>query len=167
LKWLTIVDEFTHENLCLEVEHNMTSETVINYLHDLFLTRGLPRHIRSDNGPEFMATAIRRWLARLDVNVLYIEPGSPWENAYAESFNSHFRDEFLALEILDKLVSAKRLTSSWRANYNDHRPHSPLGYQTPGEFARGLSALFATLPRRKAPGKTPAVEANFNQPVLS
>lgn len=164
LKWLVIVDEYTRENLCLEVEYNITSENVIKYLADLFRTRGLPNHIRSDNGPEFIATAIRSWLEKLNVETLYIEPGSPWENAFAESFNSRFRDEFLALEIFDNLTAAKRLTSSYQTNYNEHRPHSALDYQTPTEFARQRSVSVATLPQQNAAGKT---KANFNQPVLS
>lgn len=164
LKWLTIVDEFTRENLCLEVDSNMTSEHVINYLADLFGRRGLPKHVRSDNGPEFIAQAIQDWLGTLDVDTLYIEPGSPWENAYAESFNSRFRDEFLALEEFENLKAAKTLTRMYRANYNHDRPHSSLGYQTPAEFARQFSASVACASEPEN-CRLPAV--NFDQPVLS
>lgn len=164
LKWLGIIDEFTRENLSLEVEHNMTSENVVDYLAELFATRGLPRHIRSDNGPEFIAQAIQDWLGQLEVETLYIEPGSPWENAYSESFNSRFRDEFLALEIFDNLTAAKRLTASYRRNYNEDRPHSSLGYQTPTEFARQFSASSACAPEAEN-CRLPTV--GFNQPVLS
>ena len=164
LKWLTIVDEFTRENLCLQVNYNMTSEDVIDHLAGLFKQRGLPKHIRSDNGPEFIAKSIQNWLKQLEIETLYIQPGSPWENAYSESFFSRFRDEFLALEVFDNLAAAKRLTSAYRTNYNDHRPHSALDYQTPTEFARQCSASVATLPQRNTAGKT---DVNFNQPVLS
>ena len=99
------------------------------------------KHIRSDNGPEFIAQAIRRWLKQVDVETLYIEPGSPWENGYAESFHSRLRDEFLALEEFENLAAARRLTAAWREDYNHHRPHSSLGYQTPAEFAAGVLLL--------------------------
>jgi transposase InsO family protein len=164
LKWLTIVDEFTRENLCLEVDYHITSEDVIDYLAELFQRRGLPNHIRSDNGPELVAKSIQDWLVKLNIETFYIEPGSPWENAYAESFNSRFRDEFLALEMFDNLAAAKRLTSFYRTNYNEYRPHSSLNYQTPTEFARQCSVSVAALPQRNTAGKT---ELNFNQPVLS
>ena len=98
LQWLSIVDEYTRECLCLKVDRSITSEDVLDTLAELFAMRGLPRHIRSDNGPEFVASAIQRWLKQLGVEALYIEPGSPWENGYAESFHSRFRDELLALE---------------------------------------------------------------------
>ncbi|MCP4082743.1 MAG: transposase family protein [Planctomycetaceae bacterium] len=128
LKWLVIIDEFTRENLCLEVEHSMTSEDIINLLVELFKARGLPRHIRSDNGPEFIANALRNWFGKLGIETLYIEPGSPWQNGYAESFNNRLRDEFLALEVFENLTAAKTLTRMYRANYNEHRPHSSLDY---------------------------------------
>ena len=164
LKWLVIVDEFTRENLCLRVEHNLTSEDVIEVLTELFRRRGAPRHIRSDNGPEFIAGAIQKWLEQLGVDTLYIAPGSPWENAYAESFNSRFRDEFLALEVFDNLKAAKCLTAQYQTNYNDCRPHSSLGYETPTNFARQFSASSACAPEAEN-CRLPAV--SFNQPVLS
>ncbi len=107
LKWLVIVDEFTRENLCRYVDRSITSEDVINELSKLFATRGLPNHIRSDNGPEFTAKVISKWLELLGLDVLYIQPGSPWENGFAESFNSRFRDEFLSLEEFECLQTAK------------------------------------------------------------
>lgn len=164
LKWLVIGDEFTRENLCLEVGYGFTSEDVINQLATLARQRGMPKHIRSDNGPEFIAQRLRKWLSALDVGTLYIEPGSPWENAYAESFNSRFRDEFLALEIFDNLHAAKRLTVGWQINYNEYRPHSSLGYMTPANFARQFSASVACAPEAEN-CRLPAVR--FNQPVLS
>jgi transposase InsO family protein len=135
LKWLSIVDEYTRECLALKVARSITSEDVIDTLAELFGMRGVPKCIRSDNGPEFVARAVRRWLGRVDVETLYIEPGSPWENGYAESFHSRLRDEFLALEVFESLSAAKRLTQQWREDYNHHRPHSSLGYVTPNEFA--------------------------------
>jgi transposase InsO family protein len=146
LKWLGIIDEFTRENLCLEVEHNMTSEDIINLLAELFKTRGVPNHIRSDNGPEFIANALKGWLGKLGIETLYIEPGSPWENGFSESFNSRFRDEFLALEEFENLAVAKALTSIHRTNYNEERPHSSLDYMTPTDFARQFSASSACAP---------------------
>jgi transposase InsO family protein len=135
LKWLSIVDEHTRECLALKVDRSITSEDVIDTLAELFAMRGVPKCIRSDNGPEFIAQAIRRWLDQVDVEALYIEPGSPWENGYVESFHSRLRDEFLALEVFESLSAAKRLTREWREDYNHHRPHSSLGYVTPIEFA--------------------------------
>ena len=167
LKWLVIVDEFTRENLCLDVGYNFTSEDVIHRLAKLSATRGLPKYIRSDNGPELIAVELRAWLEKLDVGTLYIAPGSPWENAYAESFNSRFRDEFLALEVFDNLAAARKLTTVWRANYNEHRPHSSLGYLTPADFARQCFASVACAPSTKHCRKNEGNQANFNQPVLS
>jgi putative transposase len=135
LKWLSIVDEHTRECLALKVDRSITSEDVIDTLAELFAMRGVPKCIRSDNGPEFIAQAIRRWLDQVDVEALYIEPGSPWENGYAESFHSRLRDEFLELEVFESLSATKRLTKQWQADYNHHRPHSSLGYVTPIEFA--------------------------------
>jgi putative transposase len=135
LKWLSIVDEYTRECLALKVANSITSEDVIDTLAELFAMRGVPRHIRSDNGPEFIAQAIQRWLAQIDVEAWYIEPGSPWENGYAESFHSRLRDEFLSLEQFESLAAARKLTAAWKKDYNHHRPHSSLGYVTPAEFA--------------------------------
>jgi putative transposase len=135
LKWLSIVDEYTRECLVLKVDRSITSEDVIDTLAELFAMRGVPKCIRSDNGPEFVAQAIRRWLAQVDVETLYIEPGSPWENGFAESFHSRLRDEFLALEVFESLSAAKKLTGQWKDDYNHRRPHSSLGYVTPIEYA--------------------------------
>ena len=136
LKWLSIVDEFTRECLALKVDRSITSENVIDALAELFQTRGLPEFIRRDNGPEFIAGNIRQWLARVNVQTLYIEPGSPWENGYAESFHSRFRDEFLSVEEFDSLREATHLTKAWQHDYNHVRPHSSLGYLTPDQFAQ-------------------------------
>jgi transposase InsO family protein len=135
LKWLSLIDEHTRECLALKVERGLTSEDVINTLAELFHRRGVPRCIRSDNGPEFISKAIRAWLERLGIEVLYIAPGSPWENGYVESFHSKFRDEFLDRELFENLKSTQAQTANWRDDYNHHRPHSSLNYQTPAEFA--------------------------------
>jgi len=140
LKWLSLVDEYTRECLALKVDRSITSEDVIDTLAELFAMRGVPGCIRSDNGPEFIATAIRQWLKGVDVETLYIEPGAPWENGYAESFHSRFRDEFLAVEEFESLTAARRLTTAWKDDYNHHRPHSSLGYVTPAAFAARCAA---------------------------
>ena len=159
LKWLTLVDEYTREDLALEVGRGLRAEDVIDVLVELFAVRGVPQHIRSDNGPEFIAAAIRRWLGYAGVETLYIEPGSPWENGYAESFNSRFRDELLAREEWENLPEARAYGTRYRLEYNHRRPHSALGYQTPAEFAAGCAAEgFATLspqPHSRTPGFNP------------
>ena len=156
LKWLSIVDEYTRECLALKVDRGITSEDVIDTLAELFAMRGVPKHIRSDNGPEFVAHAIRRWLDQVGVKALYIEPGSPWQNGYAESFHSRLRDEFLALEVFESLPAARRLTAAWKQDYNHQRPHSSLGYQTPARFA-AADHRFASVPAASAPAPaTPA-----------
>jgi putative transposase len=155
LKWLSIVDEYTRECLALKVDRSITSEDVIDTLAELFAMRGVPRAIRSDNGPEFIARAIQRWLAQVEVQTLYIEPGSPWENGYAESFHSRLRDEFLALEVFESLIAARKLTQAWRDDYNHHRPHSSLEYVTPAEFAARCTAsapkLLSATPQATSP----------------
>jgi putative transposase len=145
LKWLSIVDEYTRECLALKVDRSITSEDVIDSLAELFAMRCVPRHIRSDNGPEFIAHAIRRWLGQVGVETLYIEPGSPWENGFAESFHSRLRDEFLAMEVFESLRAARQLTAAWREDYNHYRPHGSLGYVAPVEFARRCAASAASL----------------------
>ena len=140
LKWLSVVDEFTRECLCLKVARGITSEDVIDALAELFAMRGVPQHVRSDNGPEFIAHAIGRWFAQVGVETLYIAPGSPWENGYAESFHSRLRDEFLASEEFENVAAARKLTTAWQEDYNHHRPHSSLGYLTPSEFAARWAA---------------------------
>jgi transposase InsO family protein len=135
LKFLPIEDEFTRECLSIDVARSITSGGVINTLKELFAVRGAPRFIRSDNGPEFIAKAIREWLAASGVGTLYIEPGSPWENAYSESFNGRFRDEFLDREMFTSLREARLITEDHRLEYNHRRPHSSLEYLTPAAFA--------------------------------
>lgn len=131
LKLLNIVDEHTRECLAIHVERRMRSIDVLEHLSDLFIERGVPEHIRSDNGPEFTAELVRVWLERLGVQTLFIEPGSPWENGYVESFNGKFRDELLDREIFYTVAEAKVLVEMWRREYNTIRPDSALGYRPP------------------------------------
>ena len=135
---LTIVDEYTRENLAIDVARKLNSDNVLERLGWLFVHRGIPAHIRSDNGPEFTAEAVRDWLSRLGVGTLFIEPGSPWENGYVESFNGKLRDELLDGEIFYTLKEAKVLIERWRQQYNRLRPHSSLGYRPPAPEATWL-----------------------------
>jgi transposase InsO family protein len=131
IKMLTIIDEYTRECLAIKVNRKLKSMDVIEVLADLFIKKGVPVYIRSDNGPEFTAKLVREWLARLGSNTLFIEPGSPWENGYNESFNGKFRDELLNGEIFYTLKEAKILIEQWRRHYNTIRPHSSLNYRPP------------------------------------
>jgi len=128
---LAILDEYTRECLAILVERRISSEDVITQLFNLFVFRGIPEYIRSDNGPEFTSKAIRGWLNRIGVKTLFIEPGSPWENGYIESFNGKLRDELLNREIFTTLTEAKILIEQWRKEYNQIRPHSALRYRPP------------------------------------
>ena len=134
-RMLTVIDEFSRECLAIRTERRQNQETVLETLADLFLLHGPPAHIRSDNGAEFTATAVREWLHRLDVQTLFIEPGSPWENGYNESFNGKLRDELLNGEIFYTLKEARILVEQWRVHYNTIRPHSSLGYRPPAPQA--------------------------------
>lgn len=155
LKWLSIIDEHTRECLALKVDRGITAEDVIDTLAELFSMRGVPQAIRSDNGPEFVALAIQRWLKQVEVQAFYIAPGSPWENGYAESFHSRLRDEFLAMEIFESLAAARKLTALWREDYNQVRPHGSLGYVTPAEFAARYAASVTSLPSPTAQASSP------------
>ena len=139
-KILNIIDEYTRECLAIMTARKIRNQDVIDLLFNLFIFRGIPEHIRSDNGPEFTARAIRKWLNRIGVITLYIEPGNPWENGYIESFNSKLRDELLNREIFTTLEEAKVLIEQWRREYNQVRPHSSLGYRPPAPEAI-LSAI--------------------------
>jgi putative transposase len=142
LKLLTIIDEYTRECLAIKVKRKLDSHNVIEQLADLFITRGVPKHIRSDNGPEFAAKAVRDWLKRLGVGPLFIGPGSPWENGYIESFNGKLRYGLLDGEIFMTLKEAQVVIEQWRKEYNQIRPHSSLGYKPPAPRAT-LPANFA------------------------
>ena len=135
LRILTLIDEYTRECLALKVARRLRSQDVLEQLSYLFIYRGLPGFIRSDNGPEFTAKAVRYWLERLGVQTLFIEPGSPWENGYNESFNGKLRDELLNGEIFTTLLEAQVLIENWRKEYNQLRPHSSLGYRPPAPEA--------------------------------
>jgi transposase InsO family protein len=128
---LNVLDEYTKEALMIRVARKLNSTDVINVLTDLFILRGPPAFIRSDNGPEFTASAVREWIAAVGAKTAYIEPGSPWENGYVESFNARFRDELLNGEIFYTLNEARIIIEDWRRHYNTVRPHSALGYRPP------------------------------------
>lgn len=132
---LNIIHEFSRECLRIKVNRKISSQDVIDELFNLFIFRGIPEHIHSDNGPEFTARAVRGWLSRLEVKTLFIEPGSPWENGYIESFNGKLRDELLNREVFTTLEEARVLIEQWRREYNQVRPHSALGYQPPAPEA--------------------------------
>src|SRR5665648_662269 len=132
---LNVIDEFSRENLAIKVKRNLKSEDVLECLTELFCTKGIPDHVRSDNGSEFTARVVRKWLHELGVKTLFIEPGSPWENGYVESFNGKLRDELLNREIFYTLEEAKILIENWRREYNQVRPHSSLGYRPPAPEA--------------------------------
>ncbi|QDT97761.1 IS3 family transposase [Gimesia aquarii] len=146
LKCLLIIDEYTRECLALKMDRSIKSEDAIDTLAELFAMRGVPKCIRSDNGPEFVSKAIQRWLQQLKIEALYMEPGSPWQNGYIESFNSRFRDEFLAMEEFECLSSARKLTNQFRDDYNQIRPHSSLGYVAPAEFASRCAVVVRAQP---------------------
>ena len=133
---LCIIDEFTRECLAIKVARRLNSTDVISILCDLFITRGIPEHIRSDNGPEFVATALREWIAAVGAKTAYIEPGSPWENGYVESFNGKLRDELLNETLFTSLQHAREMLAAWAVDYNTIRPHSGLGNIPPATYAK-------------------------------
>lgn len=130
-RMLCVVDEFTREALAIRVARRLTSSEVIDVLADLFLAHGTPAHIRSDQGPEFIAEAVKAWIAGVGARTAYIEKASPWENGYVESFNGKLRDELLNGEVFNTLREAQVLIEDWRRHYNRVRPHSSLGYRPP------------------------------------
>jgi putative transposase len=131
IRMLTVIDEFTRECLAIHVGRKMDSNEVLYKLSELFIEHGIPENIRSDNGPEFIAERLRKWLFNLCVNTAFIEPGSPWENGYIESFNGKLRDELLNGEIFDTIFEAKVIIENWREHYNKIRPHSSLKFRPP------------------------------------
>lgn len=130
-RMLTLIDEYTRECLTIEVQRKLRSGDVLYAVADAMLKHGVPRYIRSDNGPEFIAVALREWFERIGVQTLFIEPGSPWENGYNESFNGKLRDELLNGEVFCSMKEARTLIEHWRQHYNTVRPHSSLGYRPP------------------------------------
>ena len=141
LRLLNVVDEFTRECLTIEVGRKFRGKDVVRTLAELFAIRGRPGYIRSDNGPEFASRAVRKWLQRTGVGTLFIEPGSPWENGYIESFNGKFRDECLNGELFLSLAEARYVVDRWRMDYNHHRPHSRLNWMTPAAYAASCPKL--------------------------
>ena len=149
---LNVIDEFTHECLAIRVARKLKAVDVIDVLSDLFILRGIPGHIRSDNGPEFVAKAVQKWIAAVGAKTAYIARGSPWENGFVESFNARLRDELLDGEIFYSLREAQIIIESWRRHFNTVRPHASLGYRPPAPevfvpaFAAGPAALTRPAP---------------------
>jgi putative transposase len=156
LKCLTVIDEWTRESLAIDVAGGIRSGRVIDVLAQLVSVHGAPRYLRSDNGPEFVACAILRWLHEAGIETALIDPGKPWQNGADESFNGKFRDEFLTLQWFRNRVDAKVGTEQWRRHYNEVRPHSSLGYLTPLEFKATCAASFTE-------GRSPAMPARADQ----
>jgi transposase InsO family protein len=146
-RMLNVIDEFTRECLAIRVGRRLRSTDVIDVLSDLFIIRGVPGHVRSDNGPEFIARAVQDWIAAVGARTAYIAPGSPWENGYCESFNAKLRDELLDGEIFYSLGEARVVIEGWRRHYNAVRPHSSLGYRPPAPEAVAPSARPPAQPR--------------------
>ena len=155
-RMLNIVDEFTHECLAIRIARKLKSTDVIDVLSDLFILRGVPEHVRSDNGPEFVAKVVQEWIATVGAKTAYIAPGSPWENGFIESFNARLRDELLDGELFYSLKEARIVIESWRRHYNTVRPHGSLGYKPPAPevFMPALVARAAPQPR---PARPPAL----------
>ena len=158
-RMLNIIDEFTRECLAIRIDRKLNSTDVIDVLSDLFILRGVPGHVRSDNGPEFIAKAVREWIAAVGAKTAFIEPGSPWENGYCESFNSKLRDELLNSEIFYSLAEAKVIIEAWRRYYNTKRPHSSLGYKPPAPEA-------IAWPSKPAGSLPPAAQAMAEKPIM-
>ena len=151
-RMLNVVDEFTHECLAIRIDRRLKAVDVIDVLSDLFILRGVPEHIRSDNGPEFVAKAVQEWIAAVGAKTAYIAPGSPWENGFVESFNARLRDELLDGEIFYSLAEARIVIESWRRHFNTVRPHGSLGYRPPApEVFVPTKAARATSPHQPAP----------------
>jgi putative transposase len=156
-RMLNVIDEFTHECLAIRVARKLGSTDVIDVLSDLFILRGVPGHVRSDNGPEFVAKAVQEWITAVGAGTAYIAPGSPWENGYVESFNARLRDELLDGEIFYSLREAQVVIESWRRHYNHVRPHASLGYRAPAPEVVMSALAMGTAARRPASPPTPVV----------
>ena len=157
-RMLNVIDEFTHECLAIRVARKLKAADVIDALSDLFILRGVPAHIRSDNGPEFVAKQVRQWITAVGAKTAYIEKGSPWENGYVESFNARLRDELLNGEILCSLREAQVVIESWRRHYNTVRPHASLGFRPPApEVILPAFAAWPAMLRRPDPPTTQTV----------
>jgi len=162
---LNLIDEYRWECLAIHPRRRLNSGNVIEVLADAMIKHGIPEHIRSDNGPEFVAKELRKWLANTETNTLYIEPGSPWENGYCESFNSKLSDEFLKGEVFYSLKEIQILAERWRIYYNTERPHSSLGYRPPEQpdlrEPRAFAPVEILFPDGRVPGKSQAPLANL------
>ena len=154
-RMLNVIDEFTHEALAIRIDRKLNSTDVIDVLTDLFVLHGVPENIRSDNGPEFIATAVRKWIAAVGANTAYIAPGSPWENGFIESFNARLRDELLDGEVFYTLAEARIVVESWRRHYNTVRPHSSLGYRPPAPEV--FMPTFASSPKPRSLAQRPTI----------
>jgi putative transposase len=161
-RMLNIIDEFTRECLAIRINRKLNSTDVIDVLSDLFILRGVPRYVRSDNGPEFVAKAVQDWITAVGARTAYIEPGSPWENGYCESFNSKLRDELLNGEIFYSLKEARIVIESWRRHYNEVRPHSSLGYRPPAP-----AVLFPQRPAPQPRAAPPVAQPLVQMPLLN
>ena len=163
---LNVVDEFTHECLAIRVARKLKATDVIDVLSDLFILRGVPGHVRSDNGPEFVAKAVQAWITAVGARTAYIAPGSPWENGYVESFNARLRDELLDGEVFYSLREAQVVIESWRRHYNQVRPHASLGYRAPAPevILPALAARGPGQPRRSPRSWPPGRSCTNIQP---
>jgi len=146
LRWLSIIDEYTRELIVIHVSRSITSEVAIEALHQAIRERGLPCRVRSDNGPEFIAQALGRYVTSAEIGTLYIAPASPWENGYVESYHSKLRDELLNMEVIENVKHAQSVAQRWKQSYNEFRPHSSLGNQTPREYADSLREAAQEVP---------------------
>ena len=160
---LNVVDEFTHECIAIRIQRKLKAIDVIDVLSDLFITRGVPEHVRSDNGPEFIATAVQEWIAAVGARTAYIAPGSPWENGFVESFNARLRDELLNGEIFYSLAEARVIIEAWRRHFNAVRPHASLGYRAPAPevFVPALAGAWPTPRRAGAPPAMPRLASEL------
>ena len=161
-RMLNIIDEFTRECLAIRVNRKLNSTDVIDVLSDVCIMRGVPGHVRSDNGPEFVAKAVQDWIRAVGAKTAYIEPGSPWENGYCESFNSKLRDELLDGEIFYTLEEARVIIENWRRHYNEVRPHSSLGYKPPAP-----EILISTRPAAQADSAPPGAQSLAIRPTIN
>jgi transposase InsO family protein len=163
-RMLNVLDEFTHECLAIRVARKLKATDVIDVLSDLFILRGVPGHVRSDNGPEFVAEAVQEWITAVGARTAYIAPGSPWENGYVESLDARLRDELLDGEIFHGLREAEVVIEGWRRHYNQVRPHASLGYRAPApEVVVPALAMGTAAPCRPA---SPAIPAVAPRPVM-
>jgi putative transposase len=162
---LNVLDEFTHECLAIRIARRLKAADVIDLLSDLFILRGVPGHVRSDNGPEFVAKAVQGSITAVGAKTAYIAPGSPWENGYVEGFNARLRDELLDGEIFCSLREAEAVIESWRRHYNEVRPHASLGYRAPAPevVVPELATRMTAPPRPASPAATPAMAS---RPVM-